>query len=149
MADLNHIILTGRLTRDAELKYSGSGLAIMRFRLAVNNRIRKDETWQDEPLFIDAVLFGKRGEGVQKFLTKGKQIGIEGQLRENRWEQDGQPRSKMEIFVNDLQLLGGGGGGSAQSVPEYGEDAEERPPRGGGKPAGQPAGDDFEDDIPF
>lgn len=154
MTSLNHVVLIGNLTRDAEIKYASSGYPITRLSLAVSNRVRKDNAWTEETSFFDLVLFGKLGETLQKYLVKGKQIGIQGQLRQNRWEHEGQTRSKVEIVVNDLQLLGGGRGAApAQGDGGFSDESEDYAPRGGGagpKPAAaQPAGDDFDDDIPF
>jgi single-strand DNA-binding protein len=141
MADINQVILIGRLTRDVELKYTNTGFAIANLSLAVNRRVKRDDTWQDEGNFFNCVLIGKRAEALAQYLVKGKQIGIQGELRQNRWEQDGQPRSRVEIFINDIQLLGGRGSdqgnrstgeqGSQYSSPEI------------------PTADDFDDDIPF
>ena len=141
MADINQVILIGRLTRDVELKYTNTGFAIANLALAVNRRVKRDDTWQDEGNFFNCVLIGKRAEALAQYLVKGKQLGIQGELRQNRWEQDGQPRSRVEIFINDIQLLGGRG--SEPSV------------RGTAEQAGQysspeiPTADDFDDDIPF
>src|SRR3972149_6355542 len=115
MAGINHVVLVGNLTRDAELKFTNAGLAISKFSLAVNRRTKKGDTWQDEVAFFDAVFMGKGAEAVSQYLLKGKQVGIQGELRQNRWEQEGQKRSKVEIFVTNLQLLGGGRG--ARLVP--------------------------------
>jgi single-strand DNA-binding protein len=141
MADINQVVLIGRLTRDVELKYTNSGFAIANLSLAVNRRVKRDDTWQEEGHFFNCVLIGKRAEALAQYLVKGKQVGIQGELRQNRWEQDGQPRSRVEIFINDIQLLGGRV--SEQSV------------RSAGEQAGQysspeiPTADDFDDDIPF
>jgi len=162
MADMNQVVLVGRLTRDAELKYSNSGVAITNLSIAVNTRAKRDDTWQDEAHFFDAVLLGRRAEALAQYLVKGKQIAIQGELRQNRWEQDGQRRSRVEIFVRDIQLLGGGGtgggrsadypsGGYASGSPESSgseSDAGRRSERGqGGRDV--PMADDFDDDIPF
>jgi len=145
MADINHVVLVGRLTRDAELKYTNSGLAIAKFSLAINRRSKKGDTWQDEANFFDAVFMGKGAEAVAQYLTKGKQIGIQGELRQDRWEQDGQKRSRVEIFVNSLQLLGSRGGPAAGTEAAGGEGGEPPQPSG----PGAPRADDFDDDIPF
>lgn len=150
MADINHVVLVGRLTRDAELKYTAGGQAVCKFSLAVNRRKKSGDQWVDEASFFDIVLWGKQGESLNQYLLKGKQVGIEGELRQDRWEQDGQNRSKVEIVANNLQLLGGnssgGGGGSSGGYSER-RGAEEKPARAEG-PAG--GGDDgFTDDIPF
>ena len=144
MADINHVVLVGRLTRDAELKYTNSGLAIAKFALAINRRTKKGDAWQDEVNFFDAVFMGKGAEAVAQYLLKGKQIGIQGELRQDRWEQEGQKRSRVEIFVNNLQLLGGRGG-PAPAV-EGGEGGEPAQPSA---PGGGPRADDFDDDIPL
>jgi len=141
MADINQVVLIGRLTRDVELKYTNSGFAIANLSLAVNRRVKRDDTWQDEGNFFNCVLIGKRAEALAQYLVKGKQIGIQGELRQDRWEQDGQPRSRVEIFINDIQLLGGRG--SEQSVRSTGEKA------GQYSSPEIPTADDFDDDIPF
>ncbi|HIV98292.1 MAG TPA: single-stranded DNA-binding protein [Candidatus Ornithospirochaeta avicola] len=107
MADLNMVALVGRLVRDCELKYSKSNGAIVRFSVAVNRR-RMDENskWVDEANYFDCVYFGKAAESVSQYLLKGRQVAIGGELRQNRWESEGQTRSKVEIFVNSLTLVG-------------------------------------------
>ena len=141
MADINQVILIGRLTRDVELKYTNSGFAIANLSLAVNRRVKRDDTWQDEGNFFNCVLIGKRAEALAQYLVKGKQLGIQGELRQNRWEQDGQPRSRVEIFINDIQLLGGRS--SEQSARNTGEQ------QGQYSSPESPTADDFDDDIPF
>jgi single-strand DNA-binding protein len=151
MSDVNSVILIGRLTRDAELKYSSGGMPISRFSLAINRRKKNGESWEDEANFFDVVLLGKMGESINQYLTKGKQIAVEGELHQNRWEQDGQARSKVEILANNVQLLGGSGGGERSGSYDKGqarsggnresEAREEAPIRKGS--------DDFNDDIPF
>ena len=141
MADINHVVLVGRLTRDVELKYTNTGFAIANLSLAINRRVKKDDTWQDEGNFFNCVLIGKRAEALAQYLVKGKQIGIQGELRQNRWEQDGQPRSRVEIFINDIQLLGGRS--SDQDVrTTAGQTDQYSSPE-------IPTADDFDDDIPF
>jgi single-strand DNA-binding protein len=118
MVDINHVILLGRLTRDAELKVLTNGQAVCKFSIAVNRRKKSGEQWVDEPNFFDIVLWGRQGETLSQYLVKGKQVAIDGELRQDRWEQDGQNRSKVEIIANNIQLLGGGNsaaGGYAQN----------------------------------
>jgi single-strand DNA-binding protein len=149
MADINHVVLVGRLTRNAELKYTNNGAAVSKFSLAINQRRKKDDQWVDEAHFFDIVLWGKTAESLNQYLVKGKQVGVEGQLRQNRWEQEGQARSKVEIFATNVMLLGSGagGGGGRQGG---GQPSEVRPAGGGEFPeGGAPAPDNFEDDIPF
>jgi len=107
MADINSLVLVGRLARDAELKYTSAGVAICTFTLAVKRRVKQGERWGDEANFFDAALFGKQGEAVAQYMKKGGQVGITGELRQERWEKDGQKHSKVAIIANNVQLLGG------------------------------------------
>ena len=126
-------------TQPLGLKYTNSGFAIAKLSLAINRRVKKEDTWQEEANFFDAVMMGKRAEALAQYLQKGKQIAVEGELRQDRWEQEGQRRSRVEIFVTNIQLLGGRAGAPAQE-PAGGE---EHPPQG------VPTADNFDDDIPF
>jgi len=144
MTDLNQVVLVGRLTRDAELKYTNSGYAILKFSLAVNRSVKRDESWQDEASFFNAVIFGKRAESLAQYMLKGKQIGITGELKQDRWEQEGQSRSRVEIVVNNLQFLGSkGSGASSTSYTPPTESSD------GNQVDTTPMADDFNDDIPF
>ena len=147
MADINHVVLVGRLTKNAELKYTNSGAAVSKFSIAINQRRKKDDQWVDEAHFFDIVLWGKTAEALNQYLVKGKQIGVEGQLRQNRWEQEGQARSKVEIHALNVMLLGSGTGGGRQGGS--GATPESRPAGGDFSEGGAPAPDTFEDDIPF
>ena len=108
MADLNHVVLIGRLTRDAELKYTAGGQAVCKFSIAVNRRKKIGDQWEDEANFFDIVVWGRQGESLHPYLVKGKMVGVDGELRQDRWQQEGQNRSKVEVIANYLQLLGGG-----------------------------------------
>jgi len=148
VADINRVVLVGRLTRDAELRYTASGQPVSNISIAVNQRRKRDEQWVDEAHFFDAVVWGKTAESLAPYLKKGKQIGVEGELRQNRWEQDGQKRSRVEISTTNIQLLGSRSDGGESS---YGPTATESggsgpPPTEGGGP---PNADEFDDDIPF
>ena len=169
MADINHVTLVGRLVRDAQLKYTNSGLAICEFSVAVNTRRRQGDEWVDEAHFFDVTLFGRQGEAIQRYLVQGKQVGVEGQLRQDRWQTpEGQNRSKVGIVASNVMLLGSrdgsgapaGGGGSAPRG-QYGGGSRNggAPQQSGGQFSGRPnqgnangggfGGDDFPDDIPF
>lgn len=140
MADVNHVILIGRLTRDAELKYTSGGMAVCKFALAVNKRRKQGEQWIEECNFFDIVAWGKSGESLNQYLVKGKQVAVEGELHQNRWEQDGQARSKIDINANNIQLLGGDKQSAErkqESIPQKGQEiAPPEPP-------------EFDDSIPF
>ena len=152
MADINHVVLVGRLTRDAELKYTSGGQAVCKFSIAINRRRKNGDQWEDEPNYFDVVLWGRQGESLNQYLLKGKQVGVDGELRQDRWQQDGQNRSKVEIVAANLQLLGGspGGangpsaqGGGGQGSGSYGSSQNKRDEN---VPAEE---DHFTDDIPF
>ncbi len=122
MADLSIAVLVGRLTRDAELKYTNGGQPVCHFSVATSSRKKKGDQWVDEPSFWDVDLWGKQGESLNQYLTKGKLVAVEGSMRQDRWEQDGQSRMKVQISANTVQLLGGGqGGGSGASGGSYNE----------------------------
>lgn len=145
MNDINKVILVGRLVRDAELKYTNSGFAVGKFSLAVNRRRKSGDQWVEEAGFFDVVLWGKTAEALNQYLVKGKQVAIDGELRQNRWEQDGQPRSKVEISAHNIQLLGGAGGRTNTSdTGEYSNNYSQ-----GVSQNNQGSEERFEDDIPF
>lgn len=106
-SDINDVTLVGRLTRESELKYLNNGTPVLKFSIAVNRRMKSGDNWEDEVSYFDIVLWGKQGESIQQYLGKGKQIAVSGDLRQNRWEQDGQNRSKVEVIASNVQLLGG------------------------------------------
>jgi single-strand DNA-binding protein len=110
MADVNHVVLIGRLTRDAELKMTPKGTAVVKFSIAVNRRKKNEDQWEDEANFFDITVWGKQGEALHKYLVKGKMVGVDGELNQDRWQQDGQNRSKVEVLANYIQLLGGNNG---------------------------------------
>jgi single-strand DNA-binding protein len=154
--DINMVVIVGRLTRDAELRYTNSGTAVCRFSLAVNRRKRSGDSWEDEASFFDIALWGKQGEAINSYLEKGKQVAVHGELRQNRWEQDGQKRSRVEIVANNVQLLGspaGGGGGQgstrSQNGPSRGGQFNNGNSKSADGPSNYPGPEQFDDDIPF
>jgi single-strand DNA-binding protein len=147
--DINSVVLIGRLTRDAELRYSNSGTAICKFSIANNYSRKQGDNWNEETNFFDAVLMGRRAEALHKYLVKGKQVGIHGELRQDRWEQDGQRRSRVEIFVNDVNLLGGGSGENTSRPDNRSGGASFGASDQSSDGADYGSGNDFEDDVPF
>lgn len=166
MANLNKVLLIGRLTRDPEIRYTPGGLAIAEFGLAVN-RFRKgqDGSRQEETAFIDMTAFGRTAELAQQYLAKGRQVFVEGHLRFEQWTNaEGQKRSKLNVVIDNLQFLdsrGGDGGGGGQYGQQESRPAEEpthAPHAGINEPApsdSEPAPSDSEptppsgSDIPF
>lgn len=148
MADVNHVVLIGHLTRDADLKYTSGGTPVSKFSIAINKRKKQGEEWVDEVSFFDIVLWGKSAENLNNFLVKGKQVAVEGELHQNRWEQEGQNRSKVEIIANNVQLLGGS---DVQSKNQSSQGSGYQKPTATSKQTEQENSDtpDFPDDIPF
>jgi len=138
---INRVNITGNLTRDPELRSTGSGMAVLQMGVAVNDRRKNAQTgeWEDSPNFIDVVMFGTRAESVSRFLSKGSKVAIEGKLRWSSWEDKttGAKRSKVEVVADDIEFMssrGEGGGGRDYAAPSA------------AAPTADPV---IEDDIPF
>lgn len=154
MASYNRVVLVGNLTRDPELRYIPSGMAVSDIGLAVNDRVKRGDQWVEEATFVDVTLWGRTAEIANEYLSKGAPVLIEGRLKLDRWEKDGQKHSKLKVVGERLQMLGareggargGGGGGSRSSSGGPGgdqsqyDDSEQYMPAGGPPP---------NDDIPF
>lgn len=108
MASYNRVILMGNLTRDIELKYTQSGLAVTDVGIAVSDR-RKNQAgeWVEETTFVDVTLWGRTAEVASEYLSKGSPIFIEGRLKLDTWESEGQKRSKLRVVGERMQMLGG------------------------------------------
>ncbi len=120
MTDLNHVAIIGRLTRDPDgISYMPNGNAVLKFSIAVNRRKKTGDQWTEEASYFDVTLFGKSAESLKQYLVKGKQVAVDGELRQDRWEKDGQKNSKVYIVANNVQLLGGNQSGSGASAGGY------------------------------
>lgn len=103
---LNKVTLSGHLARDVELRYTKQGAPVANFTVAVNDRARQsDGTYADRTNWVDCVLFGKRGEALEPYLRKGVKIAATGKLYQSAWTQDGKQRSKLEIHVDEIDLM--------------------------------------------
>ena len=118
---IRHGLSRALLQFDPELRSTQSGMDVMSFGVAVNDRRRNPQTneWEDYPNFIDCTMFGARAESLSRYLGKGTKVAIEGKLRWSQWERDGQKRSKLEVIVDELEFMSSRNGGGAQS---YGGD---------------------------
>lgn len=113
MANLNKVMLIGRLTRDPEVRTFQNGGKVAKFGFAVNNRKKNMQTgqWEDEPVFIDCEAFnrgefGKKADVVEQYLSKGKQVYLEGHLKLDAWTSpEGQKRSRLVLVVDEFQFL--------------------------------------------
>jgi single-strand DNA-binding protein len=141
----NRVILLGNLTRDVELKYTQGGTAVTEVGLAVNDR-RKTQSgeWVEETTFVDVTMWGRTAEVASEYLSKGSSILVEGRLKLDTWETDGQKRSKLRVVAERMQMVGGrpgsgggGGGGAARSSS------------GGGASSGGPSSRDNFDESEY
>ena len=136
MASYNRVILLGNLTRDPELRYIPSGMAVSDIGLAVNHRYKNASgEWVDEATFVDVTMWGRTAEVANEYLSKGSPVLIEGRLKLDMWEKEGQKHSKLRVVCERMQMVGsrgegGGGQGGGQSGGQ----------RGGARPAPRPQG---------
>ncbi|MFN3151228.1 single-stranded DNA-binding protein [Bremerella sp.] len=153
MASFNRVILVGNLTRDIEVRYvSNGGLAVTELGLAVNDR-RKNQSgeWVDETTFVDVTLWGRTAEIASEYLSKGSSVLIEGRLKLDTWETDGQKRSKLRVVGEKMQMLGGreGGGGGQSRGGSRPPQRQSQPQGGGGYNQGGSSDYDSYDDGSF
>jgi single-strand DNA-binding protein len=157
MANLNKVMLIGRLTRDPETKHTAGGNSVTTFGLAVNRSYKRKDSDErvEETTFVDVEAWGQGGEVFARYMKKGRQAYVEGRLKLDSWEKDGQKRTKLLVVMEEFQFLDGGngaGGGGGGGAPG---EARRRP-----APARNPAAADsgetpqddyakFDDDIPF
>lgn len=153
---INTVVISGNLTRDPEFRSLPNGTPVCELGVAVNERI-KDETgnWTDRPNYFDVTVWGGMGEWAARSLTKGAGVTVEGRLRYESWEKDGQKRSKVKIVANSLvprdgsSAPGNGGGNEFRAqrsdVHVNTDDYRTPEPVGGGGGSSSPG----DDDIPF
>ena len=172
---INKVLISGNLTRDPELRQTASGMPVLSFGVAVNDRRRNQQTgeWEDYPNFVDCTMFGNRASSLSRYLSKGIKVAIEGRLRYSSWEKDGQKRSKLEVIVDELEFMtsrngsqdaGNGGYGSNGYGQQGGysqSNAYSQPANGGytqpvggyaqttSAPVVDPASSVYDDEIPF
>ncbi len=123
MANLNKAFLIGNLTRDPELRYTPSGLAVTTFTVASNRSYNTPSgEKKDEATFIRVVVWGKRAEVCGEYLNKGSSVFIEGRIQSRNWQaQDGTKRTTVEVVANNVQFLGaprGAGKHAAEAAQE-------------------------------
>src|SRR5271163_1268838 len=127
-ASLNKVLLMGNLTRDPEVKYTPKGTAVCDLGLAINDSYKaQDGTIKETVTYVDIEVWGRTAENCKQYLTKGRGVFVEGQLKLDQWEQDGQKKSRLKVRADRVQFLGGGparsggGGGEQRSSSGPGE----------------------------
>ena len=157
MANLNKVMLIGNLTRDPELRVTPKGTAICTFSLAVNRKF-KDESGgeREEVTYVDIEAWGKSGENIAKYCTKGRPLFVEGRLRLDQWEDKTtkEKRSRMKVVCENFQFLGGGRGeggapGEGGEAPRYSAPAQRGPAASPNKPAAPALQENLDEDVPF
>ena len=125
---INRVVISGNLVRDAELRSLPSGNSVLSFGVAVNERRRNQQTgeWENTPSFVDCVLFGNRANALTAYLLKGAKVAVEGRLHWSSWEKDGQKRSKLEVYADEVEFLSARQGNGPQGAP-----APQRAPQNG------------------
>lgn len=152
---INRVILSGNLTRTPELRSTANGSSVLGFGIAVNDRRKNPQTgeWEDFPNFIDCTVFGPRAEGLSHCLDKGSKISLEGKLRWSQWEREGQRRSKLEVIVDEIELMSTRGGQNFAANDHASADAGSysQPYNAPSTPAAPPAVDpsSYNADLPF
>ena len=118
-SNINRVVLTGRLTRDPELRSFPSGMSVCSLRVAFTTRKKDQQTgeWGEKSNFVDVSVWGRQGENVAQYMTKGRQIAIDGRLEWREWETpNGEKRQTIDIVADNVEFIGGreegqGGGG--------------------------------------
>src|SRR5262245_41425234 len=142
MANLNKVMLSGRLTRDPETRHTPSGQSVTNFGIAVNRTYRKKDSDEkvEETTFVDVEAWGQAGETFARYMKKGRQAYVEGRLKLDSWEKNGEKRSKLTVVMEEFQFLDGGANGGGGGAGGYaGSSNEGGAPRRRAAPAGAPA----------
>ena len=138
MSDINEVVVTGRITRDAELRQTPNGTSVTDIGIASNRVWSKDSAKQEETTFVDVTIWGKQAESLKPFLVKGRHLMVVGRLKLNKWETDeGVKRSKLSVVAEKVNLTTNGS-----------SSAESRKPVAAGMAAGVGVAAD-EEDAPF
>ena len=146
----NTVILAGNLTRDIELKYSQSGMAIGKTAIATSKKFTTNGEKREEVCFIDLTFFGRSAEVANQYLRKGSKILVEGALQFDQWvDKDGQKRSKHSVTVETMQMLDSKGNSSDHQSEENAPAAAPAAKQAKAAPAATPAIEVDEDEIPF
>jgi len=160
MPSLNKVLLMGNLTRDPELRVTPKGTPICQFSLAINRQFKMESgESREEVIFVDVEAWGKQGETIAKYMTKGRPLYVEGRLRLDQWEDKNtkEKRSRMKVVLEQFQFLGdsrggGAGGGAPASSGEFDQtstpERHSPPPRTGASKPAAPQ-ENLDEDVPF
>ncbi len=122
MSSYNRVVLMGNITRDFEVRHTPAGTAVTDVTVAVNHRVKSGDEWVDEATFVDVTLWGRTAEVASEYLSKGSPVFFEGRLKLDRWESDGETRSKLKVVAEKMQLLPRSGDTQKPVAVSVGED---------------------------
>ena len=148
---INRVVISGNLTRDPDLRSTASGMPVLGFGVAVNDRRKNQQTgeWEDYPNFIDCTMFGARAQSVSRFLSQGSKVAIEGKLRWSQWERDGQKRSKIEVIVDEIEFMTSRNDGAPRAAAPMAAPMAQAPMAAAPMAAPVVDASVYDDDIPF
>lgn len=147
MGCINKAAISGNLTRDPELRQTQSGTSVLSMAVAVNERVKRGDQWEDRPSYVDVTVWGARAEALSKFLRKGLRVAVSGRLRQDRWQdkQTGENRSRLGIVADEVDVMtprDGAQGRQAPAQPQVARTPYAAPPAA-------PADPYDDEDIPF
>ena len=148
---INRVVISGNLTRDPDLRSTASGMPVLGFGVAVNDRRKNQQTgeWEDYPNFIDCTMFGARAQSVSRLLSKGSKVAIEGKLRWSQWGRDGQKRSKIEVIVDEIEFMTSRNDGAPRAAAPMAAPMAQAPMTAAPMAAPVVDASVYDDDIPF
>lgn len=141
---INKVMISGRITRDPELRVTAGGMSVLTIGVAVNERKRNaNGEFEDYANFVECSVFGKRADALAKYLAKGTKVVIEGHLHYSSWEDKNGSgrRSKLTVYVDELEFMSARSGGNGA--------ADDRPAETVPEPSEAPAAAYSDEDIPF
>mgnify|MGYP002765664963 CR=1 FL=1 len=151
MGCINKASISGNLTRDPELRTTQSGTSVLSMGVAVNERVKRGDQWEDRPSYVDATVWGARAEALAKFLRKGLHVAVSGRLRQDRWQdaKTGENRSRLGIVADEVDVMTPRDRGQERQAPapqQVPQAQQQAVPYAAPAPA-QP--DPYDEDIPF
>lgn len=148
MGCINKASISGNLTRDPELRTTQSGTSVLSMGVAVNERVKRGDQWEDRPSYVDVTVWGARAEALAKFLRKGLRVAVSGRLRQDRWQdrQTGENRSRLGIVADEVDVMTPRDRGQERQVPAQQQAQQAAIPYAAPAPEQQ---DPYDEDIPF
>lgn len=152
---INNVTISGNIVREPELKQTRSGASVLAFSVAVNERRKNGDQWEDYANFIDCTMFGTRAEKMAQYLHKGSKVSVQGKIHQDRWQdkQTGSNRSRIGVLIDQIEFMSPRGQGqqqATQTLPQVGQAQLQQVPQVRQAPQ-QPNQSQYvyDDDVPF